>query len=217
MKTILCYGDSNTHGFVPAVGTRFPRDVRWTGRMAAALGADYTVIEEGLNGRTTALDDPLDFEETKNGRRLLPAILHTHAPLDLILIMLGTNDLKSRFQVNAYEIAKAHARLGELAQRLTAQDNPDGKPAQILLVSPILVGPGMADTSAFRFEFGQRAVDLSHELAGYVAEFAAENGFHFFDASKVAAPCQADSLHLDANGHAALAEALTQKVRQILA
>lgn len=216
MKTILCYGDSNTHGFVPAVGTRFPRNIRWTGVMAAALGDDYMVIEEGLNGRTTAFDDPLDFEQTKNGRRLLPAILHTHAPLDLIMIMLGTNDLKSRFNVNAYEIAKAHARLGELAQRLSAADHPNGIPAQILLVSPILVGPGMADSSPFRFEFGQRAVDLSRKLAGYVAQFAAQDGFHFFDASTVAAPCTADSLHLDADGHAALAQALTQKVRQIL-
>ena len=74
MKNILCFGDSNTYGFVPGVGTRYDRDTRWTGRLAKALGSDYYVIEEGLNGRTNAFDDPVDFDDTKNGKKAFPTI-----------------------------------------------------------------------------------------------------------------------------------------------
>ena len=155
MKNILCFGDSNTYGFVPGVGMRATTAAtRWTGRLAKALGSDYYVIEEGLNGRTNAFDDPVDFDDTKNGKKAFPTILNTHIPLDLVIIMLGSNDLKLRFNATAYDIAKCQARLGEMARRITGEKNFDKKPAEILLVSPIHVGPGMKDTSPFRFEFG---------------------------------------------------------------
>ncbi|MBQ9959278.1 MAG: acylhydrolase, partial [Oscillospiraceae bacterium] len=98
-KRILCYGDSNTWGYIGGVGERFGRDVRWTGRLQTLLGSDYTVIEEGLNSRTTVWDDPVEMH--KNGYTYLMPCLQTHRPLDLVIIMLGTNDLERRFHVPA--------------------------------------------------------------------------------------------------------------------
>ena len=97
MKTILCYGDSNTWGYNPATTERSSRDERWTGILRRELDDGYLVIEEGLNGRTTVWDDPI--EGYKNGKEYLIPCLETHKPLDLVIIMLGTNDLKVRFSV----------------------------------------------------------------------------------------------------------------------
>ena len=99
MKTILCYGDSNTWGYNPSMGGRYARDERWPGVLRKELGEGYLVIEEGLNGRTTVWDDPI--EGYKNGKTYLVPCLETHKPLDLVIILLGTNDLKMRFSVSA--------------------------------------------------------------------------------------------------------------------
>ena len=104
LKEVLCYGDSNTWGYNPITKERYEKDERWTGVLQNALGNDYHVIEEGLNGRTTVWDDPI--EGFKNGKTYLIPCLETHKPLDLVIIMLGTNDLKKRFSLSAYDIAQ---------------------------------------------------------------------------------------------------------------
>lgn len=101
MKSILCYGDSNTYGLMPDSPDRYPRDVRWTGILQKKLGEDYYVIEEGLSGRTTLWDDPI--EEHKNGKKYLLPCLDSHKPVDLVILMLGTNDLKTRFSLTPFE------------------------------------------------------------------------------------------------------------------
>ena len=121
MKTVMCYGDSNTWGYNPATQQRYPRDERWTGVLQELLGADYRVIEEGLNGRTTVWDDPI--EGYKNGREYLIPCLESQKPLDLVIIMLGTNDLKLRFSLPAYDIAEGAGVLVEIAQK--SQAGPD--------------------------------------------------------------------------------------------
>ena len=98
MKTVLCYGDSNTWGYIGGTGERFAPEVRWPGVLQAALGGAYRVIEEGLNGRTTVFDDSI--EEGRNGETYLRPCLQTHAPIDLVILMLGTNDLKRRFSLS---------------------------------------------------------------------------------------------------------------------
>ncbi len=110
MKTILCYGDSNTHGFNPATQGRFSLSERWTGVLMRELGSDYHVIEEGLGGRTTVWDDPI--MESRNGRDYLLPCLWSHKPLDLVIIMLGTNDLKDRFSLTPFDIAAGAGALG---------------------------------------------------------------------------------------------------------
>ena len=104
MKTILCYGDSNTYGYNPANGLRYPKSVRWTGRLQELLGNNYMIIEEGCNGRTTIFDDPIDG--WKNGLNYLKPCLNSHKPVDIVILMLGSNDLKQTFHASAEEIAK---------------------------------------------------------------------------------------------------------------
>ena len=103
MTTVLCYGDSNTFGYVPETGLRYPKEVRYTGRLQQLLGEGYTVIEEGCNGRTTIYDDPIDG--WKNGRDYLKPCLHSHRPVDIVTMMLGSNDLKTTFHLTADRIA----------------------------------------------------------------------------------------------------------------
>ncbi|MBC7812535.1 MAG: hydrolase, partial [Burkholderiales bacterium] len=115
MKSIVCFGDSNTWGYDPVSKGRFARDKRWTGVLRQTLGEGYLIIEEGLNGRTTVWDDPIGY--FKNGRDYLIPCLDTHCPFDLITIMLGTNDLKKRFSVSAYDIADSAGMLVDIVQR----------------------------------------------------------------------------------------------------
>ena len=99
MITVLCYGDSNTYGYIPETGMRYPRDIRYPGRLQLLLGEDYAVIEEGCNGRTTIHDDPIDG--WKNGLDYLKPCLNSHKPVDIVILMLGSNDLKETFHLTA--------------------------------------------------------------------------------------------------------------------
>ena len=116
VRTILCYGDSNTWGSDPETRERFPEDVRWPGVLRKRLDEEYRVIEEGLPGRTTVRDDPIEGGH-KNGRTYLMACLESHRPLDLITLMLGTNDLKARFGSSASDIAQGAASLADMMLR----------------------------------------------------------------------------------------------------
>ncbi|KAB2864075.1 MAG: hydrolase, partial [Bauldia sp.] len=137
MPTIVCYGDSNTWGAKPMPGRivpqRFSAAERWPGVLRQKLGAGFTVIEEGLNGRTTCLDDPVEGAH-KNGLRFLPVVLETHAPFDLLVIKLGTNDLKYRLSMQPDDVADGAGLLVDLAK--ASISGPGGKPPAVLLVSP---------------------------------------------------------------------------------
>jgi lysophospholipase L1-like esterase len=132
MKSVLCYGDSNTWGYDPLTQARFPPEVRWTGVLAGCLGADYRVIEEGLNGRTTRWDDPIETD--RNGLAYLRPCIESHQPLDLVVVMLGTNDLKQRFNLSASDIAQSAAGAAEAAYRFA--NGPEGRRTAVLLVAP---------------------------------------------------------------------------------
>ena len=115
MKSILCYGDLNTWGYIPGTGERYPHDVRWTGVLKQTLGVGYHVIEEGLNGRTTVWDDPL--MDGRNGKEYLTPCLASHAPLDSVIILLGTNDLKGRFSASVFDVASGIGLLVDIIRR----------------------------------------------------------------------------------------------------
>lgn len=211
-KSILCFGDSNTHGSNPDKrGDRHPYDVRWTGRLQHLLGAEYYVIEEGQGGRTTVLEDPI--EPYRNGRDYLPPCLATHNPVDLVIIMLGTNDIKLRFSVPASDVALGVRNLGNMVRQFGAK--PGGGAPEILVVSPIHISELVLD-GFFGPMYGERSIELSHQLAPEIEKIAKENGFHFLDAAKVASP-GSDGLHMDPESHAALAQAVAEKVRAIFA
>jgi lysophospholipase L1-like esterase len=209
MINILCYGDSNTWGRKPLEDIRFPLDVRWPGVLRQQLGSSYWVIEEGLNGRTTVWDDPV--AEGRSGKLYLVPCLNTHKPLDLVVLMLGSNDLKPKFSLSAYEIARGAATLLEIIQKSGA--GLDGQPPQVLLISPPHVIP-LEGESEWRDQF-EGAAQKSKQLAGYYASVAQQFGVYFMDAAKVMASSQRDGIHFEAEGHAKLGAAVAQKVKEI--
>lgn len=209
-RTIVCFGDSNTWGASPVDGSRLPRSVRWPGVLRAALGEAYEVIEEGLNARTTVYDSPLN--EGRVGRDMLQPILWSHAPVDLVIISLGTNDLKVWYGLTAAEIAYGAATLIDLARRSLA--GPGAMPPAVLLVAP---PPLPAETTVKSAYWGfAEARQASLELADQYRTAAQLKGVAFLDAGTVIAPSPLDGIHFDAEAHARLGAAITAQVRTIL-
>ncbi|MFN8622368.1 MAG: SGNH/GDSL hydrolase family protein [Chloroflexota bacterium] len=208
-RTIVCFGDSNTYGANPTDGGRFPRSVRWTGVLRAALGDGYEVIEQGLNARTTVYPSPLN--EGRVGRDMLQPVLWTHAPVDLVTIMLGTNDLKVWYQLTAPEIAYGAATLVDLALRSLA--GPGGTPPKVLLIAPPPLAPTTAKSAYWGFE---RAQATSMELADHYRMAASLKGVDFLDARDHAEASPLDGVHLDEGSHARLGAAVAAQVRRIL-
>ena len=216
MKTILCFGDSNTWGYDPAATAaapfpiRHPHDVRWTGVFARELGAGFRVIEEGQNGRTTVHDDP--FAVARNGKTYLPACLESHKPIDLVVMMLGTNDLKNVFASSPGEIATGAGVLARLI--LQSDAGPGGRAPRLLLVCP----PAIGDTSrvpeiAEKFTNG---VAKSLALPARYEALAKLLGCAYFNSQTVVTPSPIDGIHLEAGEHDKLGRALAAKVREVL-
>lgn len=201
MKHILCFGDSNLFGTNPS-GGRWPLEQRWTGILARLLGEGYRIIEEGLGGRTTCFEDPL--EPGRNGSLQLPIMLHSHRPLDLVIISLGTNDCKSLYNTNARVIAKALEKLSSMVKEYPYGDLYPVP--QVLVISPIHVGQGIEESPFVSFD--RKAIALSQSLAKEIEAMASKHGLLFFDASLVAASSDIDALHMDRQGHESLAKAL---------
>ena len=206
MKTVLCYGDSNTYGYVPETGMRYPWDVRYPGRLQTLLGEDYVVIEEGCNGRTTIYDDP--EEPWKNGLTYLKACLNSHKPIDIVILMLGSNDLKEIFHLTAKEIAGGAGVLVDVIKSFTPEKQ--GYVPRIILVAPPEIGPDIK-SSPFGEKFTQRSVDESKKFARYYKEVAEEKGCEFLNAAEYICSSKYDSLHLTPEGHKKLAEKLCER------
>lgn len=198
-RTVLCYGDSNTWGADPETGGRLPHSERWTGVLAAALGEGFRVVEEGLPGRTTVFDDPVI--ERRNGRDFLLTCLESHAPVDLVAIMLGTNDLKARFGLSASDIAEGAEALARLA--LASGCGPEGGAPRVLLMSPPPIEPRPPYSEMFA-----GGEEKSRRFAAHYAFQAESCGCGFFDASTLVRSSETDGFHLDRGAHRALGEAL---------
>jgi len=208
MRVVVAFGDSNTWGYDPATASRFPPDVRWTGVMQRALGADWRLIEEGLNGRTTVFDDPI--EPYRCGAEYLPPCLRSHAPLDLLIIALGCNDMKKRFAVSPYDIAAGAERLILMARAESA--GPAGAPPAALLVAP----PPLAKLSAFA-EMFEGAEEKSRLLAARYREVAERQRVAFVDAGQLIRCSDLDGIHFEADQHAILGAAMAEAARKALA
>ena len=216
MKTILCFGDSNTWGYDPAATAgapfpiRHPHDVRWTGVLARELGAAFRVIEEGQNGRTTVHDDP--FAIARNGRAYLPACLESHKPLDLVVLMLGTNDLKNAYASSPGEIATG---AGVLARMILQSDaGIGGRAPKLLLVCP----PAVGNTSRVP-EISEKFTDgaaRSLKLPARYEALAGQLGCAFLDSQTVVTPSPIDGIHLEASEHEKLGRAVAAKIREAL-
>jgi lysophospholipase L1-like esterase len=206
-KTIVCFGDSNTWGFDPATSERFPADVRWPGVLRARLGDDVEVIEEGLNGRTTTVDDPL--QPHRNGLVYLPPCLESHKPIDLVTIMLGTNDLKARFHRSGSDIAETAALLAGVARSLPV--GRGGASPRVLLIAP----PPIVKLSILAEMFDGGA-EKSRKFAEYYRAYSEWYNVDFFDAGSVIRSSEIDGIHLEDGEHRKLGEAIAGEVARLL-
>jgi lysophospholipase L1-like esterase len=211
MKSILCFGDSNTWGAatVARPDGRYAPDERWPGVLRAELSSGWLVIEEGLNGRTTVNDDPVEGIE-KNGSRYLLPCLSSHKPLDVVVIMLGTNDLKARFNKSAWEIAAGVGRLVDIVKTTPAVGR-GGRLPEILVVCP----PPMQDSLPGYAEMFAGAQPKSKEMALHMRRTAKANSVHFFDAGVVIQSSKVDGFHLDPDAHLAFGKAIAAEVAGI--
>jgi lysophospholipase L1-like esterase len=209
-RRILCFGDSNTYGYDFETG-RFDDETRWTRRLGALLGDGYVVIEEGLNGRTFAFDDPTEGGH-KNGMTYLPPCLMSHNPLDLVIIMLGTNDTKARFGMNAFTIAQCAQQTVLLAKQYAL--DREGKPSKILLVSPIRIADDV-EKRMFGEAFGPKAAEISKNFTREYHRMATLTGSEFLDAAKICDPWPEDGIHIPRDGQDVFARAMADKVRAV--
>jgi lysophospholipase L1-like esterase len=209
MKTVLCYGDSNTWGAIPGTLKRHPKDVRWTGVAANALGAEYELIEDGINGRRTVWDDP--HNPCRNGLDSLGYACYRSKPLDMVVIMLGTND------IHHTDAAGSVLGLGRIVHHVINANtffpgtSPvfKGKP-KVLLISPVILFDG--GTSERDAYFHQQ----SCLMAGLVEKMAAEYGIEWMDAAKYAVASPLDGCHMDAESHGRLGLAIAEKIKTML-
>lgn len=208
IKTVLCFGDSNTWGAVPGSGERFPLAVRWPGVLQTELGDGYRVLEEGLNGRTTVHDNPLT--PYRNGRDYLLPCLQSHKPLDLVVIFLGTNDLADRYGLPPLDVARGAAVLANIVA--TSQVGPAGVAPAVLLLGL----PRIGRSDALRQTMSGAAAKGA-ELPRCFAIAATEIGVPLLDLSEVTAYSDLDGIHLEADGHRAVALAVAAAVRDLLA
>jgi len=203
-RRVLCFGDSNTWGYDAVSNGRFDEDTRWTSLLQKNLGDGWTVIEEGLCGRTAVFEDPLN--EGMNGLTYLYPCMKTHEPLDYMIIMLGTNDCKERFSATPVNIADGMKRLIEKAKQINAWR---GEP-RILLVCPAPIGRE-CESSPVAGEMG-RCADKSALLAQTYRDCAALTGVRFWDSAEVVTMNRIDFMHLDADSHRRFADAITEKL-----
>jgi lysophospholipase L1-like esterase len=208
MKTILCYGDSNTWGYDPVSRGRYDHTQRWTRILQKLLGDRYHVVEEGQNGRTTVHDDPVEGQ--KNGMAYLLPCLESHHPVDLVVLMLGTNDLKQRFSQPASDIARSVSRLIH-AIRTNEFGPADGSPEVLLLAPP----PVERLTDFAEMFAGSR--EKSQRLGAEFRAVAEERGCAFLDTSTVIRCSDVDGIHFDPEQLPLLAEAVREQVVRLLA
>ncbi|MEM1428305.1 MAG: SGNH/GDSL hydrolase family protein [Pseudomonadota bacterium] len=213
-KRIMCFGDSLTWGWVPVSEgvptTRYPAHVRWTGVLQSELGSEYSVIEEGLSARTTALSDPTD--PRLDGSAYLPSALASHLPLDLVVLMLGTNDTKAYFHRTPFEIT---AGLSKLVGQVLSSGGGIGTayPApRVLIVAPPPLTPMPHAYFRSLFEGGHEKSAEFGRLYGDLADFMK---VHFFDAGTVISTDGVDGIHFTEDNNRTLGAAIAAKVTSI--
>lgn len=209
-KVVLCYGDSNTWGAMPGrEGNRYPRSVRWPTVLAAELGSGWHVIDNGVCGRTTAMDDPVENAEGKNGLLSLGITLYAHAPIDLVVIMLGTNDLKPRFSFSAFDIAEATGTLVDRVRSATNRGKGLARAPEVLVVCP----PPIEEVGEFFAPMfaGGKAVSLG--MRREFARMGRDRNVPVLFAEDVLAVDPIDGIHYSAASHAALGRHIAKWIK----
>lgn len=212
-KIIVCFGDSNTHGYDNKSGGRFDRHTRWPMVLQSLLGEEYLIREEGLSGRTTVFSDPL--HESLSGVETICPVLFTHEPVSLLIIMLGTNDVKERFSATAENIARGLDRLIKKAK--AAEDAFLHKKVNILIIAPYPIDEEYRGTSVGN-DMGEGCAEKSAKLSELYREIAMLNHCHFLSAEEIPGMenYPYDYMHLSPKAHKALAETLAERMDSYL-
>jgi lysophospholipase L1-like esterase len=218
-KRIMVYGDSNTWGFIPVESgstTRYPADVRWPGVLNAALGQNYEIIEEGLSARTTDIRDPTLPHISGaglDGSAYLSSALATHEPLDLVVIMLGTNDVKKMFDRSPYRIALGMGKLIDIVAQTKGGVGTSYPAPKVLVLAPPPLGTLFPEARAERFAGG---VEKTKALPGYYEAVARAAGAEFLDVGKLTTKDGIDGVHMSPHAHKAIGIGVAEKVKSIL-
>lgn len=212
-KRILCFGDSNTWGRIPGDDNkaRYPSNIRWTGVLQDLLGKNYEIIEEGLNGRTTTRNSP--FKAGKNGIEYLFPSLESQNPIDLVILALGKNELKSQYNVSAENIGDGISKCIKVVKK--EGFDTKNKIPKILLISPAIIieKPRYRfDKIVNDFEGGNKK---SKKLARIYETIAIKENAFFIDSSKII-EVGSDGIHINEESHSKLGKHLANFVKDII-
>lgn len=213
MKTILCYGDSNTWGYKPDGTGRYPKHIRWTSVLQNELGGSYDVIAEGLNGRTTVWNDPVRGEY-RNGKSYLLPCLHTHKPIDLVILFLGSNDLKCRFSVSSYEIAQSVEMLVNIIKKSETGPNMNSPEILVIIPPPLLIPKEARKSDHLIPEFVKAAEKSKHFSKDFTEVLSRQ--CHLIDSSKLIKTSEIDGMHLDSESHAILGKEVAKYIKRYI-
>lgn len=202
---VLCYGDSNTYGADPKTDERYPADVRWTGVLQNLLGDDYEIIEEGLGGRTTIFER--ENRPGRNGKTYLLPCVMSHSPFDIIILNLGTNDFKNKY-LTAKDVAMGDEELIKIIQE-NAYNKNDEVPKMILVCPPDIDGSSDYAIDGGLAETSERIKQLPAELQ----KIAEKYNTGFVNLQELVRPSSEDGVHLDAESHKIIAEALVKEIK----
>ncbi|WP_300370821.1 SGNH/GDSL hydrolase family protein [Brachyspira sp.] len=210
MINILCYGDSNTFGFVPVIMERYAVNERWTGILQYILGDKYRIIENGLCGRTTMFNDPC--KSSRNGLHSIDATLEISKPLDLVIISLGTNDLKVKYSAPSNTITQGIKRI------ISAIRNYDYEikcnVPKILVLAPPPLGDKVESVNNFS-EFDKNSISVSKELSSKYKLLSEQENVYFFDLGSIIKSSEEDQIHFTKESHKIVAEHLAEKIKNI--
>ncbi len=217
MKTILCYGDSLFWGFIPGsynkttcLGERYPKNKRLVGLLQNCLGENFNIVEEAMNGRTTNLDEIIPGRLFRNGLTYLPMSLELHYPIDLVIFMLGTNDMKIQYNQSVEESANGIAQLIKTIK--TCNKGIDGNAPKILMIAPPLI----ENTINMQDQYNEESIEKSKKIGNAYQQIAIRENCEFLDASSIIKASKKDGIHLDENQYELLSHSIYEKITRLL-
>lgn len=206
MKKILCFGDSNTYGFIPQSGLRYDKNTRWTGVLQALCGSDFSIIEAGCNNRTAFVDNPAGAEQT--GYKILPEYF-TKDYFDIVVLAIGINDLQLFFKPTLKEFEQGIEKLIKITKDLSPN-------AKIILVCPSKLDLAGIKSGVFCFQFDEISVEKSYHLPQIYKKLAEKHACKLVDLNEIAKVSPLDGLHFSAESHKTIAENLYKNLKQTI-
>lgn len=206
MKKVLCFGDSNTYGFVPGKCARYDKNTRWTGVLQALCGSDFSIIEGGCNNRTAFVDNPAGAEQT--GYKILPEYF-TKDYFDIVVLAIGINDLQLFFRPTLEEFEQGIEKLIKITKDLSPN-------AKIILVCPSKLDLAGIKSGVFSFQFDEISVEKSGKLSPIYKSLAEKYKCHFIDLNNIVDVSPLDGLHFSAESHKKIAENLYKNLKQTI-